>query len=167
MPRRRGSAAAATHAERMRALLAQPGLPLTTVGQDPGGEKATATQRARGRPPGAKNWATGQLAAYLEARGYMHPAIGWAEICSRPIQALALELRIPNDKAADIWLRASQLLAAVVVPKLPVAVVDKDGAVTLVIEGLDGVPGAAASAPGGGVMIEGAVVEADEGKSGV
>ena len=159
MPRRRGSPATLDHAARMRALTAQPGLPLTTVGQEPGEGKVSPAKRARGRPPGARNWVTGQIAAYLEARGYIHPAIGWAEICSRPIQALALELRLDPKDAATIWLKASELLAAHTVPKLPVAVVRDDGAVTLVIEGLEGGANAVPASAGGGLVLEGEAVE--------
>lgn len=163
MPRRRGSAASAAHAERMRALLAAPALPFETV---VGGESDAAAPRGRGRPPGSRNWVDGQLEKYLAARGYIHPAIGWAEICSRPIKSIARELGIKGDKAAAIWLRASELLAPHIAQKLPIAVqIDQRGDFTLQIEGLSS---AAAMPIAGaeGVTIEGAALPiADDEKS--
>lgn len=163
MARRRGSAASAAHAERMRALRAAPALPFETV---VGAESDDPAPRGRGRPPGARNWVDGQIEKYLAARGYIHPAIGWAEICSRPIKAIARELGVSGEKAAAIWLKASELLAPHVAQKLPVAVqIDQRGDFTLQIEGL--AEGAALPIAGaGGVTIEGAALPiADDDKS--
>lgn len=166
MARRRGSAASAAHAERMRALRkglrAGPQLPLLPIGR----ECNDPAPSGRGRPAGARNWITEQFDKYMAARGYVHPALMWAEIMSRPVELLSTELQVPLARAFELQMRASENLAPYVGQKLPVAVqIDTRGDFTLQIEGLSS--GAAMPIAGAeGLTIEGAALPiADDGKS--
>ena len=150
MPRRRGSEAALKHAELMRALRAPRGLPFE--GELEARESA---KKRRGRPPGAKNWAGDQVAKYLEAQGYMDPILGWADIQSRTMDAVAALFQCSLKDAFAIWNECAKNVAAHSRMKMPQAVnLDTGAAVQLNIIGFAGeaLPMAPSS---GAITIEG------------
>jgi hypothetical protein len=86
-----------------------------------------------GRPAGAVNKRTLDMAAYIRAR-YPSPLVFLAEAYSRPVARLAEELGIDKHKAFQLQLAAAEKLAPYVEQKQPMAVqVNAAGEVTLVI----------------------------------
>lgn len=107
---------------------------------DGGDQAGEAGPRGRGRPAGARNRRTQEIADYLLAR-YRSPLEGLAAIQGRNVRVLAAELGLeaPSfDQLVELLrlqIKAAEALAPYVHQKQPVAVqVDSRGVVQLVIE---------------------------------
>lgn len=74
-----------------------------------------------GRPKGARNKRTQEIADYILGR-YRDPLIGLADIVSTPIPTLAHQLGTSKIKAAEFWRKCADTLALYVHQKQPAAV---------------------------------------------
>lgn len=76
----------------------------------PSKDARAGVKRGPGRPPGARNRRTEELARYILER-YRDPLVGLASIVSTPIEQLAADLGCKKVDAADFWRKcASELL---------------------------------------------------------
>jgi len=112
------------------------GLPLGEVGRGEAAAPAIEAERKGGRPPGARNRRTMEWVEYMGGR-YRSPLIVLAEIYSRPVDALAMELGCTRYEAFQLQLRAAEQLAPYLHQKLPLAVeFEGKGLVALTVQTL-------------------------------
>lgn len=109
--------------------IAQAGIPapaeeqLDLIAQEPllGEIKRGDKTLTRGRPPGARNKRTQELADYILSR-HRHPMEALAEIVDTPIPDLARALGCEKLEAAEYWRKCNELLSRYVLQAMPQAV---------------------------------------------
>lgn len=91
----------------------------------------------RGRPPGARNKRTEDLASYILQR-HRNPIIAAAQIVDTPIPELAKALNCDRLEAAEYWRKCVELVARYTLQAMPQAVkVDASTAGTLMVINLN------------------------------
>lgn len=96
-------------------------LPLRKAGADGQTEIQDLPSRGAGRPPGAKNRRTQEMADYLLSR-YQSPLVALAETYSRNVRDLAKELACDKLEAFKLQIAAAKELAPYLHQKLPIAI---------------------------------------------
>ena len=113
--------------------------------------KPEPPKRGRGRPEGARNKRTQEVADYLLSR-YRSPLEVLAETYSLPVEVLAQKLGCTRYEAKKLQLAAADKLAPYLHQKQPVAIDPGDGGLVSLVIQAAGPAGGSAPAEGGVVL---------------